>query len=210
MRELNVTHRESTQIRRKQIITAAKKLILKHGSEHVTVRRMAREIGITESAIYRHFVSKNEILSFLLDDIEKKFTEKIVSYNQDNADALSILQSMLMNQISDIKDKRGISFQIIAEIISLGNKELNQKAHRVVQILIDQIHIVLSEGVKSGQINPDLQAVSILIFSMLQGLSTIWTLSRRSVDLEQKYQYLWNVIQESIIMNKMYTQSLPY
>ena len=61
-----VQQRKSTTIRKQQIIEAARKLIIKKGSEHLTVRAIASVVNITEAAIYRHFKSKREILSFLM------------------------------------------------------------------------------------------------------------------------------------------------
>ncbi|MBI2858460.1 MAG: helix-turn-helix transcriptional regulator, partial [Chloroflexi bacterium] len=47
--------RHSTLVRRTEIIEAAKKIIVKFGSEHVTIKRLASEVGISQGAIYRHF-----------------------------------------------------------------------------------------------------------------------------------------------------------
>ena len=63
--------RKNTEVRQVQIINAAGSLIFKYGSEHLTVRRIAAEVGISEAAIYRHFKSKKSILSFLLSNIEE-------------------------------------------------------------------------------------------------------------------------------------------
>ena len=44
--------RFKSNIRQDQIIDAARKLVVKYGSEHVTVGKIAREVGISEGAIY--------------------------------------------------------------------------------------------------------------------------------------------------------------
>ncbi len=64
-----VKKRLKSNIRQDQIIDAARKLVVKHGSEHVTVGKIAKEVGISEGAIYRHFKSKGEVLSGLADQI---------------------------------------------------------------------------------------------------------------------------------------------
>ena len=56
--------------RREQIVNAARKLVIKCGSENVTVRRIAQEVGVSEAAIYRHFKSKRDILYLLVESIE--------------------------------------------------------------------------------------------------------------------------------------------
>ena len=196
-----ITRRETTLVRKKQIVSAAKKLILKYGSENVTVRRMANEIGVSEGAIYRHFESKTEILSFLLDDVENALVIKNRESLSNNA--ISNLEDMLMSQIASIKQRKGMSFQIIAEIISLGDKKLSRQAYEVISKFIEQIKGSLSDGIKTGLIRPDIdiEAVSILLFGMIQGLVTIWTLSHYRLDLEQKYQYLWIMFRKSIAQN---------
>lgn len=57
-----VRRRLSPEERRGQIIAAARKLFAEGGLEHVSMRNIAREVGITQAAIYQHFQDKNEIL----------------------------------------------------------------------------------------------------------------------------------------------------
>jgi AcrR family transcriptional regulator len=164
---------------------------------------MAKEIGVSEGAIYRHFVSKKEILSLLLDDVENDLISKGSQNRGIDHDALGALEYFLKSQISNIKQKRGMSFQIIAEIISLGDKDLNNKAYEIINKFINRIKDNLCEGIKTRTIkeNIDPDAISILIFGMVQGLVSIWTLSHYSTDLEQKYQYLWELIRGIISEN---------
>ena len=60
--------RANPAVRQRQIIDAARRPVVKYGSEHVTVRRIAQEVGVTEVAIYRYLESKRDILSLLIDD----------------------------------------------------------------------------------------------------------------------------------------------
>ena len=69
--------RKETSIRQKEIAAAARKLIVKYGSENVTIKKMALEIGVSEAAIYRHFKSKRDILSFLIKDIGQTLFDDI-------------------------------------------------------------------------------------------------------------------------------------
>jgi len=49
--EIMVRGRQNTAVRKKQIMDAARKLIMRSGSEHVTVRNMAKEVGISHPAL---------------------------------------------------------------------------------------------------------------------------------------------------------------
>jgi AcrR family transcriptional regulator len=190
--------KRSTLMRRKQIVNAVGKLIIKYGSERVTVRRIAKEIGTSESAIYRHFRSKKDILSFLIDDIESSLLSEI-ELGTDHSCTLQTLESLFMNHMSRIVQTRGVSFQVIAEIVSLGDKKLNKKVYEAISRYTNRVRDILAEGVKAGVVRQDvdLDAMSTLFFGMTQGLVNIWTLSQYQFNLEQKYASLWAIFREA-------------
>lgn len=58
--------------RQREIIERAIELIAGRGIQALTLRHLARELGITDPAIYRHFASKTEILLGVLDVLESE------------------------------------------------------------------------------------------------------------------------------------------
>lgn len=192
----------STLARQQQIVDAARKLIVKYGSEHLTVRRIAKEVGISEAAIYRHFKSKKEILFFLADHIMNSLLEGIDRATTGNGTSLETIDNVLKNHLSAIEQKQGMSFQVIAEIISLGDKKLNKKVSDDIVSYIERLKQLLSDGVKSGLVREDidLEAAATLLFGMIQGLVNIWALSNYKFNLAERYSSLWNVFRESVII----------
>jgi len=191
----------STLVRQQQIIDAARKLIVKYGSEHLTVRRIAKEVGISEAAIYRHFKSKKEILFFLADQVTYSLLEGIDKARTGNDTSLESIDNILKNHLSAIEQKQGMSFQVIAEIISLGDKKLNKKVSDDIVSYIERLKELLADGVKSGLVREDidLEAAATLLFGMIQGLVNIWALSNYKFNLVVRYSSLWNVFKESVI-----------
>ena len=188
--------RESTEVRQQQIVDAARILIFKYGSEHLTVKRIAAEVGISEAAIYRHFTSKKSILSFLLSHIEEVLLRDI---SPENAGAepltLETIEKIIRNHFSSIGLRRGISFQVIAEIISLGDRKLNKQASQTIDKYITRLRELLTDGVRSGTVRQDidLEAAATLLFSMIQGLVNIWSLRDSSFNLMETYASLWQI-----------------
>lgn len=192
--------RQNTLLRRKQIVNAVRKLITKYGSEHITVRRIAKEIGISEGAIYRHFKCKRDILLLLVDYVEDNLIRDIEHSHAAGTTQLEILDSMLRNHLSSIEQRMGISFHVIAEIVSLGDRKLNKKISHMLSNYLAGIKDILAEGIKTGEIRKDidLDTTATLFFGMIQGLVTIWTLSHYNFSLEQKYLPLWNLMREAV------------
>jgi AcrR family transcriptional regulator len=192
--------RRSTAIRKQQIIDAARKLIIRKGSEHLTVRAMAKEVQLTEAAIYRHFKSKREILSFLMNHIMDTMLHDLERTATDNASSIEAMDQGLRHHLSEIEQRKGMSFQIIAEIISLGDKKLNKDVYEKLNVYIDRIKALLAEGVRCGYVDDaiDLGASALMLFGMTQGLANIWALSGYSFDLAGKYETLWAVYRRAI------------
>ena len=196
-----VTKRKKTELRQQQIIEAVANLIFKSGSEHLTVRRIAAEVGITEGAIYRHFKSKKSILSFLLIHIEEILLCDISTERAGlEPITLSTIEEIIGNHFSAIDLRKGFSFHVIAEIISLGDRELNKQASETIGKYISRLKELINDGVRDGAIRGDidLDAAATLLFALIQGLVNIWALSDCSFKLTEKYKSLWKIFREDI------------
>jgi len=187
-----VRKRQNTILRRKQIVAALRKIIIKYGSEHVTVQKLAEEIGVSGGAIYRHFRSKREILLFLVNEIKENLIGD-VERTYPIKDPLEVLEIVSRNLLSSIEQRKGASFLIIAEIISLGNKGLNGKISEVLNSFLGEMKRLLSEGIKAGEIRKDIDVdmAATTFFGMLQGLATIWSLDGFRPKLEMKTESMW-------------------
>jgi len=196
-----VTARQSTHVRQRQIVSAARKLIVEYGSEHVTVRKIANEVRVSEGALYRHFKSKRDVLSFLVDDIEDTLMADIDASTVAVGSPLDTLEQVARNYMSSVEQRKGVAFQVIAEIISLGDQKLNRKVYKVINKYISRIQDLLSTGIESGVVRSDidLTATATLFFSMMQGLVNLWALSHYTFDLQSRYNSVWNVFCGAVI-----------
>lgn len=197
---MNQKHR-TTEIRQGQITEAAQKIIVKYGSEHVTVRRIAKEVGFSEGAIYRHFKSKKDILSLLIGNIEENLLGDIALSDVSEHTPLHVLENILRSHLSSIRRREGISFLVMAEIISLGDRELNRRVSKTIEKYMARLKDLLNRGVDAGEVREDidLDGAAFMLFGMIQGLVNIWALSNRSFDPEQKYASLWPIFREAVV-----------
>jgi AcrR family transcriptional regulator len=189
-----------TDVRRAQIIEAARRLVIRHGSEHVTVRRIAQEVGFSEAAVYRHFASKKDVLLLLLENIEEGLLEDLRVEVKGAYSPLEILALKLQRHLSAVEQRRGLTFLVIAEIISLGDKKLNQRTAVIIARYVDYLRGQLAEAVEAGEVRAglDLEAAATLIFGLVQGLVNIWAINGYVFDLKERFQALWAVYLRSI------------
>jgi AcrR family transcriptional regulator len=68
--------RVSNEIRRESILAAARTVFIEYGLGGARTRLIAREAGVTEALLYRHFVSKAELFECsVLEPLETLITE---------------------------------------------------------------------------------------------------------------------------------------
>lgn len=192
-----IRKKKEKQPRKNQIVNAARKLVIKYGSENVTVRRIAGEVGFSEAAIYRHFKSKKDILLVLIESIEKSLLSDL---DADGGTGYQRLENILLNHLSAVEKRKGVAFQVIAEIISLGDKKLNKRIYLAIERYIEKLKQVLQEEVKKGTLrkDTDVDASAIILFSIVQGLSNIWTLSNYNFNPKERFESILQVIRRGI------------
>jgi TetR/AcrR family transcriptional regulator len=197
------TKRRNTEVRQIQIINAAREMIVKNGSEHVTIRRIARAVGISEAAVYRHFKSKADIFYLLADHIEENLVGDIERALRVHSSSLSTIDNVMRDHISAIEQRQGLSHQVIAEIISFGNKKLNKRCYEIVEQYIGKLGELIKLGIKSGELREDIdpQITALHLYGMIDGLVSIWALSNFSFNLMERYEPLWKMFRASIMQS---------
>jgi AcrR family transcriptional regulator len=161
-----------------KIVESARRIISLKGIEKLTIHEMAKDLGVTDGALYRHFKSKKEIISFLIADIEKTLLDTIGKAAGSNNDSGQKLKNILASHLSYAEQRKGVSFIIINETLSFNDKELRRKMFGVIHKYLGTIKAILAEGIKQGDFRKelDLSSASVAFFGMVQSMVTLWAL----------------------------------
>lgn len=170
--------REKT-LRQQEIVGSARKIVSSRGIGNLTVREIAKELKITDGALYRHFRSKKEIVSLLIDDIEETLLTIIEEAARKSEDPLQKLEDIYLSHLSYAEQRKGISFIIINETLSIRDKSLQRKMFGVINKYLKTIKAILLEGIRLGKFRKemDLTSASIAFFGIVQSMVTFWALS---------------------------------
>ena len=174
--------------RQQDIVGVARMIITSRGVKSLTVREIAKELGITDGALYRHFKNKNGIISLLIDDIEATLLGAIAQAVDEPRDPLAKLENVFFSHLSYTEQRRGVTFIVINEALGLGDKELRAKMYRVVEKYLETIGMILRAGIKSGIFRKsiDTESAAIAFFGMIQSAVTLWSLSGFGFSLRSK------------------------
>ncbi len=150
--------RETTDIRQEQIKKAVLEIIANEGLHHFSTRNLAKKIGLSEGAIFRHFSTKRDIIKGIMDDvaIDMIGTLRNIVLNPDKAE--DKLFKYLCQNVKYLKENRGITILLFSEAAHLGDMELKDKLNLILteqkQYIIKIVKDGISEGVWDKGINP--------------------------------------------------------
>ena len=155
--------RETTDIRQEQIKKAVLDIIADEGLHNLSTRNLAKKVGLTEGAIFRHFTTKKDIIKGIMDDVADNLIGSLRSIALKPVKAEDKLFQYLCRNVTYLKENRGITILLFSEAAHLGDKELKEKLNQILaeqkQFIIKIVKDGISEGVWDKNVNAEDVAV---------------------------------------------------
>ncbi|BBO16361.1 DNA-binding transcriptional regulator, AcrR family [Candidatus Brocadia pituitae] len=191
--------RKATAIRRQQIVDIIRNIISSKGIEYVTISEIAGKIGTTKGAIYRHFKSKRDILSLLIDNIEETLMEALDSAMVEK-DPIQNLKNILFAQLILAKNRRKTSFVVIMGAIQFSDPFIRKKILKLIQKYLRRIEKLLLSAIGLGLLKRDIDPkISAIVFmGLIQSTITVWSYKNFNFAPQKIHAHLWNVYCEGI------------
>lgn len=121
--------------RRQQILTAAAELFHRNGYYATGMNDIGAATGITGPGIYRHFASKEEILSVLINDTGTKAVERARAAIEQAPNDETALDGLIDNYISTVIANRALIGVFLGERRALRSEARSRLDH------IDRKHV---------------------------------------------------------------------
>ena len=158
---------------RGDIIAAAGALIEETGTEQsVTLREVARRIGIAAPSIYEHFPSREAIVYAVIDDAFVQLREELEQAINGERDPLDRLRAVFTAYLSFANERPGQYRVLFGRYQHLGERPPSRETLRAeaLNFLVNAVH----ECVGSGQIaSDDTEADALALWAALHGHATL-------------------------------------
>lgn len=184
-----------------EIIEVALELISEKGIQGLTIKNLAKRIGITEPAIYRHYDSKTDILIAVL-DLFKQNTEQLFEKELKNdGKAIDKIEHLFTKHFTSFSATPSLVSVIFSEEIFRNEPVLIEKISEVIGKNDKILTTIIVNGQKSGEIRTDIEAkyLSIIIMGTLRLFVKKWQFSAFSYDLPKEGKKLIDSIKLLII-----------
>lgn len=189
--ENNMTQRQS------EILQESLKLIADKGIQGFTIKNLANAIGVTEPAIYRHFVNKQKILIGILSLFKENKENFIKNVQSDNATPIDKLKSLFETRFKYFAKNRAIASVIFSEELFRNDPLLSETVFEIMKENQKVILQIIKAGQKSKVIKHNVSAdqLAFIIIGAIRLIVTKWRLSNYSFDLEKEGKSLWKSIE---------------
>jgi len=184
------------EIRKRQVVEATIRCIQKHGLEHLTMKKIAREAQVSTGIIYHYFDNKDHLLLTVLKYVFSKsdtdvsvLVEPITSPQQK---MLKHIERMLI-----VAKENEIFYQILMAYIgqALNNEGVRRIVDKFFSNLMKYIGNYLTEGIeKEGLLIRDVRTLAFLLLAVALGSGILWTVNPTSGDLEETIGLVQEVV----------------
>jgi AcrR family transcriptional regulator len=129
--------------RKQRILTAAADLVARNGFSSVSMEDIGGAVGITASAIYRHYESKNAVLVAMFDQvIDRLLSEGQQLAASGQADPLGALGQLIGGQIDFVVNDRDVAQVYFREIANLPEADRRSLRRKQRLYLEEWVHLL--------------------------------------------------------------------
>ena len=186
-------------VRREQIVQATLRIIAQKGISSLTTSSLAREVGISEANLYRHFRNKDEIYLATVGQVQDMITRNLKRVLTEHAEPVIILKSFFMLQIGLMEENSGIPRLMFSEELHVHHA-MRELILETMYSVSDKLASLIKDGQKTGAIRKDVdaQATVLMIVAMMQGLAFRWSLGGFSFPLSREAARAWKNFERMI------------
>jgi len=158
--------------RRAVTVEAVVELAAEQNPSNITTSAIAKRMGLTQGALFRHFSNKNAILQAVMEWVAGRLLSRVDKAMQTAPSPLAALEAMFMAHIEFVAEHPGVPRMLFGEL----QRPENTASKRMVQTLIhrygERLHRVIEEGKACKELadNLDTEASAILFIGTIQGL----------------------------------------
>ena len=157
--------------RRQQILEALAHELENSPGERITTAGLARAVGVSEAALYRHFPSKAKMFEGLIEFIEESIFGLVNRILNDESSATVRCEKILLLVLGFAAKNAGISRILVGDALVGETERLRTRIGQFYERLETQLKQVLREGEMNAELAPSLPVIPLanLLLSVAEG-----------------------------------------
>ncbi len=158
--------------RREVTVETVIELAAEQNPADITTGAIAKRMGVTQGALFRHFPSKDAILRAVMEWVSERLLSRIDKAIGTAASPLAALEAAFAAHIDFISDHPGVPRMLFGELQRAEQTMAKRMAQTLIQRYGERLGRVVSEGKERGELAATLddKAAVTLFIGTIQGL----------------------------------------
>jgi AcrR family transcriptional regulator len=151
--------RKTTEIRQDEIKKAVLDIIFTQGLKHLSTKNLAKQIGLSEGAIFRHFATKQDILLSILQDVQIELVSELREITVAPLPPEARLEKFLCATVHYLTEKKGVTMLLFSEASHNNDSLLKNSLQQIFNSQRNLVSKIMLDGIAMGiwddQVNVD-------------------------------------------------------
>jgi AcrR family transcriptional regulator len=162
----------SAEERREVTVETVIDLAAEQNPTDITTGAIAKRMGVTQGALFRHFPSKDAILQAVMEWVSERLLTRIDKATSAAVSPLDALEAAFTAHIEFISEHPGVPRMLFGELQRAEQTVAKRMAHTLIQRYGERLGRLVAEGKERGELAATLddKAAVTLFIGTIQGL----------------------------------------
>ena len=164
--------------RQQEIINAAMDIIVGQGTQKLTIRNVAKAIGVSEPAVYRHFDSKHALMVSLLETLQQSILPVFLEAKGHTGTLDNLRTALFQPLFARIEANPAFALFVFTEEAFHSDEELRPLLSRMLTDMISLMEEVMQKAQATHTCRTDLSArhIAMTLLGTIRLTITHWHL----------------------------------
>lgn len=184
--------------RRQIILETLAHMLEKNQGEHITTAQLARAVGVSEAALYRHFPSKAKMFEGLLEFMEETLFTRINRILAEESHAEARVQNILFLLLGFADKNPGMARLLYGDVLVGETERLRKRVVKLYERVESQLKQVLREAEVNENLRVPVVDTAALLLSVVEGAITRFVRSEFNSSPVAGWDRQWEILRRGV------------
>lgn len=158
--------------RRIVTVEAVINLAASQNPSDITTAAIAKQMKLTQGALFRHFPSKDAIWAAVMEWVAERMLDRIARAGRNAASSLEAMEAIFLSHAAFITEHPGVPRMIFGELQRADESPAKRIVSALMQCYRARVQELIEQGKAKGELSPtlDVEAGATLFLGTIQGL----------------------------------------
>lgn len=158
--------------RRAVTVEAVVKLAAESNPSDITTTAIAKHMGVSQGALFKHFPTKDSILQAVMEWVAERLLSRVESAACSASTPLAAIEAMFLAHVEFVAEHPGVPRMLFGELQRAELTAPKRMAQALVRRYGERLRALIEQGKAAGELSQavDGEAAATLLVGMIQGL----------------------------------------